>query len=127
MPGITAFGASVPWQYLDRKRIFSAMGWFSPATFGVARGHKAVANHDEDSLTLAVAAARDCLAGRDAVSLDALVLASTTLPLMGCGLAPDGFVLWSQPVTAMAMTMRREQKIRIANLTIVENITYFAI
>ncbi len=80
MPGITAYGAYLPWQFLDRKRIFSAMGWFSPATFGVARGHKAVANHDEDSLTLAVAAARDCLAGEDAFELDALVVASTTLP-----------------------------------------------
>ena len=61
MPGIVSFGGYLPWLYLDRKRIFSAMGWFSPATYGVARGQKAVANHDEDSLTMAVAAARDCV------------------------------------------------------------------
>ncbi len=28
MTGITSFGGYVPWQYLDRKLIFSAMGWF---------------------------------------------------------------------------------------------------
>jgi 3-hydroxy-3-methylglutaryl CoA synthase/NAD(P)-dependent dehydrogenase (short-subunit alcohol dehydrogenase family)/putative sterol carrier protein len=37
-------------------------------------------NWDEDALTMAVAAARDCLKGRDKTALDALYLASTTLP-----------------------------------------------
>jgi len=82
MVGITSYGAYVPWQFLDRKTIFSAMGWFNPATYGAARGQKAVANHDEDSLTMAVAAAQDCLADGDASGLDALYLASTTLPYL---------------------------------------------
>ena len=80
MAGIIAFGAYVPRYRLDRKLIFKAMGWFNPATFGAARGEKAVANHDEDSITMAVAAARDLLAGRDTQEIDALYLASTTLP-----------------------------------------------
>lgn len=80
MPGIVSYGAYVPWQYLDRKRIFQAMGWFSPATFGVARGNRSVANHDEDSLTMAVAAARACLAAAPAGRIDGITVASTTLP-----------------------------------------------
>jgi 3-hydroxy-3-methylglutaryl CoA synthase len=79
MTGIAAFGAYVPWQFLERKLIASAMAWFNPATLAVARGQKAVANHDEDSLTMAVAAARECLRG-GARDVDALYLASTTLP-----------------------------------------------
>ena len=51
MTGITSFGGYVPWLFLERKTIFGAMGWFNPATFGVARGQKAVANHDEDTLS----------------------------------------------------------------------------
>jgi 3-hydroxy-3-methylglutaryl CoA synthase len=43
-------------------------------------GEKAVANFDEDSLTMAVEAAIDCLATTDPAEVDALFLASTTLP-----------------------------------------------
>jgi 3-hydroxy-3-methylglutaryl CoA synthase len=78
MTGITSFGGYVPWLFLERKAIFGAMGWFNPATFGVARGQKAVANHDEDTLSMAVEAGRDCLPGGGRA--DALFLASTTLP-----------------------------------------------
>jgi len=80
MTGLTSFGGYVPWQFLERKTIFGAMGWYSPATFGVARGQKAVANHDEDSLTMAVAAGRDALGAGGGAGVDALYLASTTLP-----------------------------------------------
>jgi 3-hydroxy-3-methylglutaryl CoA synthase len=37
-------------------------------------------NWDEDALTMAVAASRDCLGGQDKQKLDALYLASTTQP-----------------------------------------------
>ena len=43
-------------------------------------GERAVANYDEDSLTMAVAAARDCLASIDRTSVGALYFASTTAP-----------------------------------------------
>jgi len=80
MVGIIACGAYVPRYRLSRRRIFEAMGWFDPTTAGVARGYKAVANHDEDSLTMAVAAARDVLLARPDLTVDAVSLASTTLP-----------------------------------------------
>jgi 3-hydroxy-3-methylglutaryl CoA synthase len=43
-------------------------------------GERAVANYDEDSLTMAVAAARDCLKGIDRSSIGGLYFASTTAP-----------------------------------------------
>ncbi|MFH1169106.1 MAG: OB-fold domain-containing protein, partial [Chloroflexota bacterium] len=45
-------------------------------------GEKAVANFDEDSLTMAVAACRDCLRGFDKNSIDALYFASTSFPYL---------------------------------------------
>lgn len=80
MAGIVALGGYVPRYRLDRKLIFQAMGWFNPATAGLARGEKAVANHDEDSITLAVAAGRDALGGAPPPGIDVLYLASTTSP-----------------------------------------------
>jgi hydroxymethylglutaryl-CoA synthase len=97
MTGITSFGAYVPWLFLDRKTIFAAMGWFNPATFGVARGQKAVANHDEDTLSMAVEAGRDCLPG--GARADALFLASTTLPYqerMNAAIAAEALSLGGQ-------------------------------
>jgi 3-hydroxy-3-methylglutaryl CoA synthase/uncharacterized OB-fold protein len=43
-------------------------------------GEKAVASYDEDSITMAVAAARDCLTGQDLQKVDRLYFASTTSP-----------------------------------------------
>ncbi len=60
--------------------IFQAMGWFAPATIMVAQGERSMCNHDEDSLTMAVAAARDCLTGMDKRQIDGSYLCSTTLP-----------------------------------------------
>jgi len=80
MIGITSYGAYIPRLRLDRMSIFQAMGWFAPAIMMVAQGERSMCNWDEDSITMAVAASRDCLRGMDRESLDALYLASTTLP-----------------------------------------------
>ncbi|MBW1907809.1 MAG: hypothetical protein JRJ24_21510 [Deltaproteobacteria bacterium] len=53
-----------------------ANAWGVPA----APGERAVANADEDSVTMAVAAGSDCLAGIDPSSIDALYFATTTAP-----------------------------------------------
>ena len=69
MPGIVAHGAYVP-----RFRLGSqTSGW--PGS-----GERAVANFDEDSVTMAVAAGVDCLQGRDRQAVDALFFASSTVP-----------------------------------------------
>ena len=80
MLGITAYGAYLPRLRLRRAAIVQHMGWLAPAIMAVAQGERTMCNWDEDSLTMAVAASRDCLAGRDRSGLDALYLASTTLP-----------------------------------------------
>lgn len=65
MVGICSFGGYVPRYRLKRFKIFEDMGWLNPAVIANARGEKAVANFDEDSLTMAVAAGLDCLRGQD--------------------------------------------------------------
>ena len=80
MIGITSYGVYIPRLRLDRMSIFQGMGWFAPAIMMVAQGERSMCNWDEDTLTMAVAAARDCLKGMDKHSLDGLYLASTTLP-----------------------------------------------
>jgi 3-hydroxy-3-methylglutaryl CoA synthase len=80
MMGVTSFGAYIPRWRLERMAIFKAMGWLAPAIVTAARGERSMCSWDEDSITMAVAAVRDCLRGRDKQQLDALYLASTTLP-----------------------------------------------
>ena len=82
MIGITSYGAYIPRYRLNRKTIFAAMGWFNSATAGVARGEKAVANYDEDCVTMAVAAAQDCLNGHEREKIGGLSLSSTTVPYL---------------------------------------------
>jgi 3-hydroxy-3-methylglutaryl CoA synthase/NAD(P)-dependent dehydrogenase (short-subunit alcohol dehydrogenase family) len=82
MIGILSFGAYVPRLRLDRKSIYQNIGWLAPALATVAQGERSVCNWDEDSLTMAVAAARDCLVGVDKEGVDALYLASTTFPYL---------------------------------------------
>jgi 3-hydroxy-3-methylglutaryl CoA synthase/uncharacterized OB-fold protein len=74
MAGIASCGAYIPFHRLARAEIGRA--WGAPA----GKGEKAVASYDEDSLTMAVAAARDCLKGIDRASVGGLYFASTTAP-----------------------------------------------
>ena len=74
MPGIRSYGAYVPLFRLSRAEI--ARAWEARP----APGERAVASYDEDSLTMAVAAARDCLKGVDRASVGGLYFASTTPP-----------------------------------------------
>ena len=78
--GILCCGAYLPRLRLQRKSIAAANSWFAPGLRGLAKGERAMANWDEDSITMAVEAARDCMAGRDRTAIGQLVLASTTHP-----------------------------------------------
>lgn len=69
MVGIKAFGAYVPRFRLGKE----TAGWGTSA-------EKAVANFDEDSVTMAVAAGRNCLKGIDPQEIDGLLFATTTPP-----------------------------------------------
>lgn len=72
--GIVSFGAYIPKYRLDRKLIGEAWG-----TRPIG-GERAVASHDEDSLTMAVAAGVDCLGNIDRSQIDGVYFASTTSP-----------------------------------------------
>ncbi len=80
MVGIRSFGGYVPRYRLNRMMIFDAMGWINAATIANAKGEKAVANFDEDSVTMAVAAGLDCLSGIDRSQVEGVYFASTTMP-----------------------------------------------
>ncbi|HUL22989.1 MAG TPA: 3-hydroxy-3-methylglutaryl CoA synthase, partial [Thermodesulfobacteriota bacterium] len=69
MIGITSYGAYIPIWRIKRDAIQRG-----------GAGEKSVANFDEDSLTMAVSAALNSLAGLDRGSIDGLLFASTTFP-----------------------------------------------
>ena len=88
MAGIAAFGAYIPRYRLGA----STDGWGS-------RVERSVANFDEDSVTMAVAAGLDCLAGRDRQEIDGLFFATTTPPYAEKGCAS---------IIATALDLRRD-------------------
>jgi 3-hydroxy-3-methylglutaryl CoA synthase len=77
-PGIKCFGAYLPRLRLERTAIAEATGWAAGLRAGKAVGTRSYCAWDEDSMTLAVAAARDCLTGVDRGAVTALTFASTT-------------------------------------------------
>ncbi|BAT61389.1 hypothetical protein GJW-30_1_03946 [Variibacter gotjawalensis] len=77
--GILSFGAYIPRMRLQRKAAADANAWFSPGLKG-QKGERAMAGWDEDSVTMAVDAARDALEGFSRDDLTSLQLASTSLP-----------------------------------------------
>jgi 3-hydroxy-3-methylglutaryl CoA synthase len=93
MAGISAFGAYVPWLRLSRNAI--AQYWGGRA----APGEKAIANYDEDSLTMGVAAAIDALGSLARDKIDGVYFATTTAPYKE---------KQSAQVIATALDLRRE-------------------
>ncbi|MEM9303111.1 MAG: zinc ribbon domain-containing protein [Pseudomonadota bacterium] len=76
--GILGFGAYVPRHRLQRRAVVEANAWFVPGLRGLGKGHRSFANWDEDAVTMAVEAARDCL--KQDRGVERVWLASTTLP-----------------------------------------------
>lgn len=74
MAGIVSYGAYIPIYRLSRQEIVRAWG------SGARKGEKAVCNWDEDSLTMGVEAAIDCLDDIEPGLIDCLYFASTTPP-----------------------------------------------
>ena len=70
--GITSFGAYIPLYRLNLETFGQVWGK------SVGHGEKAVANCDEDSLTMATEAIVDCLNGRNREAIDGLYFATTT-------------------------------------------------
>jgi 3-hydroxy-3-methylglutaryl CoA synthase len=79
--GIVGYGGYIPRLRLSRQAVVHANAWFAPQFAAKAKGARAMANWDEDSITMAVAAARDCLGADDDRShVRGVTLASSTLP-----------------------------------------------
>ena len=80
MVGIVAYGAYVPRLRLNRQAVYDANKWFAAGLRGLAKGERSMANWDEDSITMAVEASRDCLTSHKAEDVRSLYFASTTHP-----------------------------------------------
>jgi 3-hydroxy-3-methylglutaryl CoA synthase len=97
MLGITGFGAYVPRLRLSRRAVVQANAWFAPQFAGKAKGTRAMANWDEDCITMAVAAARDCLGpSEDRSHIRSVYLASSTLPFadrLNAGIVSEALTL----------------------------------
>ena len=80
MVGILAAGAYVPRMRLQRQAVVAAHAWFAPGLKALGKGERASGNWDEDTITMAVEAARDCLTDLDRGRVSRIVLASTSHP-----------------------------------------------
>jgi hydroxymethylglutaryl-CoA synthase len=98
--GISSYGAYIPWHRMDRGLFANVWGGFA------IPGEKAIANYDEDSVTMAVAAAMDCLSGFDPQKVDGLFFASTTSPYKE-----------KQCSAIMALTLDLRRDTRTADIT----------
>ena len=98
MIGITSYGAYIPWNRIERQQLAKAWG-------GLGVGEKAIAYYDEDSVTMAVEAAIDCLRGLDADKVDGLYFATTSSPYKEKACTPS---------MALALHLRRD--IRTADI-----------
>lgn len=78
MAGIKSYGARIPRYRMDKKEISAQLGWFGSR----GKGEKAVANHDEDSITLGYAAAYNCLLAAGNPGLQGLYFASLSMPFV---------------------------------------------
>jgi len=76
MVGIVSYGSYIPFHRLKAAEAAAAFGKRG------GKSEKAVAYCDEDSLTMAVAAARDAVAGSDIAKLGSVSFASTTAPYL---------------------------------------------
>jgi hydroxymethylglutaryl-CoA synthase len=74
MKGILSYGAYIPYNRLKRKKIKEFFGT------SALSGEKAVAGFDEDSVTMGVEAALDCLIEIDEKSVDTVYFATTSGP-----------------------------------------------
>lgn len=75
--GIILYGVHIPWYRINRKTISSALGSLSSASIP---GEKAIANYDEDSITMAVSAATHCLGEINREKITGILFSTTSAP-----------------------------------------------
>lgn len=80
MIGIISYGGYIPLRRLSRMQVVQQMAWYNPLLYLQMTGERSVANWDEDSVTMAVAAAVDALGIMERKNIDAVYAASTSFP-----------------------------------------------
>ena len=78
--GLLATARYVPRLRLERSEVAAQHRWMAPGLKSLAKGQRAVANWDEDAVTMAVEASRSLLASSPITGAAELTLASTTHP-----------------------------------------------
>jgi len=78
--GILALGCYLPVGRLPGDVPVGANAWFAPGLRTAPGQRRSFCSWDEDALTMAVEAGRDCLAGAEVEGIETLTLASTSLP-----------------------------------------------
>jgi 3-hydroxy-3-methylglutaryl CoA synthase len=76
--GITGWGTYIPRFRLERGAVASTHAWMAPSLKGLAKGRRAFCSWDEDVVTMAVEAARECLGAKDRAGIAEIRLVSTT-------------------------------------------------
>jgi 3-hydroxy-3-methylglutaryl CoA synthase len=77
--GIKSFGAYIPKRRMPRSVIAAAHAWSFPSLKGLAKGERSMCSWDEDVITMAVEAGRDCMQGYQS-AITSVSLASTSAP-----------------------------------------------
>lgn len=96
--GLLATTRYLPRLRLERSQVLAQHQWMAPGLRSLAKGQRAMASWDEDSVTMAVEAGRQLQQARPGVAPDELTLASTTLPFaerLNAGIAASALGLTS--------------------------------
>ena len=91
MTGIVSYGAYIPYYRLKKETMAQAFGK------GAGKGEKAVAYCDEDSITMAVAAAMDAMTGVAPETLTGVLFASASAPYQEKMNATEGAAVLAAP------------------------------
>lgn len=78
--GIVAHDVYLPKYRISRKVIYDSIAWTGNVPKGEAKGERTFCDWDEDSITMAVEAARGALSGYDKGALERIILATTSAP-----------------------------------------------
>ena len=114
--GIMAWGAYIPRLRLERAVIAATHAWMAPSLKGLAQGRRAYCSWDEDVVTMAVEAARECLGSRDRAKICEIDLASTTAPSADLQSSAIVAVALRLPRTVRALDFGGSQRAGVAAL-----------
>jgi 3-hydroxy-3-methylglutaryl CoA synthase/uncharacterized OB-fold protein len=108
--GISSWGAYLPRARLSRAAVAQALAWTSPGSGKAPRGERSYCHWDEDSLTMAVDAARDALESLGGTAVATLQFASTTPPFADRSNAGVIAAALALPDTARAQDVSGSQR-----------------